>query len=60
MNILYRGQWKPQRTKFECDRCGTVWECDPHEMQREFNMNEEYVFCKCPVCEKVITKAVDK
>lgn len=45
MNILYRGDWKPQRTKFECDRCGTVWECDPHEMQREFNMFSANALC---------------
>ena len=70
MNILYRGIWQPPKYKFECDRCGSVWECDENEVQRVADRNDVYVFCLCPVCGKKvmkdeshrvrITKAVDK
>lgn len=60
MNILHRGNWEPPKYKFECDRCGTVWECEGNEIQTEFVNREKYVLCRCPVCNKRIAKAIDK
>ena len=70
MKILYRGKWTPPEYKFECDRCGSVWECGGNEVQRVVDRNEMYISCVCPICgERVtqyecrcvgITKSVDK
>lgn len=70
MNILYRGNWKPPKYKFECDRCGSVWECEEHEMQKIIDRGILCKSCICPICGKMIvgykclckitTKAVDK
>lgn len=54
MNILYRGHLKPLEHKFECDRCGTVWECGENEVQRVVDRNDMYISCICPICGKKI------
>lgn len=56
MNILYRGDWKPPEHKFECGRCGTVWECAEQEVQKIVDRNELYTSCICPICGKRIMK----
>ena len=70
MNILYRGIWQPPKYKFECGRCGSVWECEESEVQRVVDRNNMYISCVCPVCSKDVmkyecrcvenTKAIDK
>lgn len=70
MNILYRGDYRPTVYRFKCDKCGTVWECEEQEAQKNFDRNELYLSCYCPVCGKRAikfvcncnggTKAVDK
>lgn len=57
MKILYRGNWKPTKYKFTCDRCGSIWECDEREVliipeTNAMLINVEHIICACPVCGK--------
>ena len=56
MNILYCRNYKPPQYTFECDRCGTVFECAENEVQRILDHNDMYLSCVCPICDKLITK----
>ena len=56
MKILYRGNWTLPEYKFECDRCGSVWECEEHEVQRVVDHNDMYISCVCPICKKKVLK----
>ena len=70
MKILYRGNYHPTSYRFKCDKCGTIWECEEHEVKRILDRNEMYISYVCPICgERVtqyecrcvgITKSVDK
>lgn len=60
MNILFRGDYRPEMYRFKCDECGTIWECGQYEVKHFFDRNEPFISCRCPVCNKLTTKAVDK
>ncbi len=39
-----------QTRRFECDRCGCVFEANNNEYKSAAQYNDIYYFCKCPCC----------
>ena len=52
MNIIKQGD--PDRAKgvrrFECKKCGCIFEATAKEYQHSSQYNEFYTYCKCPCC----------
>lgn len=36
--------------RFECNKCGCVFEADKDEYKSGMQYNETYFYCKCPFC----------
>lgn len=51
-NIIKRGRVVDKVYKFECDKCGTIFECTNEEFC--VTVLGGYVGSKCPVCGKTI------
>lgn len=44
-------------TRFECDRCGCIFETDEYRARIASNRGEyDMVFSKCPECNHIISK----
>lgn len=53
MKIIKVGDMNRLNTmhRFECERCGCVWEADASEYRIESDYrNGRYYVCKCPTC----------
>ena len=62
MKIITKGDVRKARKviRFECKRCGCVFEADSTEFDKEFiASNEWYYHCKCPTCKKGVRSDAD-
>lgn len=55
MKIIQRGNLDllKEIRKFECDRCGCIFEAEKGEYQVYSQYNEPYYTCICPTCRDV-------
>ena len=52
MKIIKQGNYNPIK-RFECDKCGCVFEAEKGEYQFLPFKENEYL-CKCPTCENFV------
>lgn len=60
MKIIKEGVKPKQTMRFECDKCGCIFECDESETKKIYDQLDPYYGDKkymhyCPTCGKVVT-----
>ena len=40
--------------RFECNKCGCLFEANKNEYKISSQYNQEYVYCECPFCHKTV------
>lgn len=51
---------KREVKRFECGRCGCVFEADNSEYKHTFYMNEDVFLCPCPNCARVTSYVISE
>jgi hypothetical protein len=59
MKIVKPGNVKGKHQRFECGKCGCVFEASENEFTTGDDRGEFYYRCKCPHCTNAVYKSGD-